>query len=191
MRRVLVYDIEGNGLLDDITEVFCVVCKEIVTGKLVRFYDDLDGIERQSYDYPLRYVIPAIEKSTTIIGHNIIGFDNDIMDRFFGVKTEDKNIVDTLVWSQTLKPDRTLPNGCPPSIKNPVTGKTEKIGPHSLAAWGYRLSHHKPYIDDWRMFTTEILDRCTEDVLIQEKLFFHLAEDEAGFTKEEVQGIMQ
>lgn len=183
--RVLQYDIEADGLLDTITKIHCIVAKEMITGRVVRFYNDIHEIERGTDDYPLRYAIPAFEKATTLIGHNIIGYDNDVLERFLGINTKNKNIIDTLVWSQTLNPDRQLPKGCPAIAFNPETGRNDKIGPHSVAAWGYRVARAKPSHYDWSKFSPEMLHRCTEDVMIQEKIFFALLK-EAGLKPEDV-----
>lgn len=95
------------------------------------------------------------------------------------------NIIDTLVWSQTLNPDRKLPKGCPTIRPNPFTGKNDKVGPHSVDAWGYRVSRAKPSHHDWTKFSPEMLHRCSEDVVIQEKIFYALLE-EAGLTTDEI-----
>lgn len=175
--RVLQYDVEADGLLDTITKVHCIVCKEMVSGRVVRFYDPLESMEVEENDFPLAYARPVFQKATTLIGHNIIGFDNDVLERFLGINTKNKNIIDTLVWSQTLNPDRQLPRGCPTVALNPETGRNDKIGPHSVAAWGYRVSRAKPAHYDWSTFSPEMLHRCTEDVMIQEKIFFALLEE--------------
>lgn len=183
--RVLQYDIEADGLLDTITKIHCIVCKEMVSDQVVRFYDDAPGVERGEKDYPLAYAKPAFQKATTLIGHNIIGFDNDVLERFLGIDTKNKKSIDTLVWSQTLNPDRQLPKGCPAVAPNPLTGKNDKVGPHSVAAWGYRVARAKPSHYDWSIFTAEMLHRCTEDVMIQDKIFFALLK-EAGLKPEDV-----
>ena len=183
--RVLQYDIEADGLLDTITQVHCIVCKEMISSKVLRFYESIDTITRGENDYPLAYARPVFQKATTLIGHNIIGYDDDVLERFLGVETKNKNIIDTLVWSQTLNPDRQLPKGCPTVACNPETGRNDKIGPHSVAAWGYRVARAKPAHYDWSKFSSEMLHRCTEDVMIQEKIFYALLK-EAGLTTEDV-----
>lgn len=183
--RVLQYDIEADGLLDTISKIHCIVCKEMVSGRALRFYDPIDSFKPEENDYPLAYARPVFLKATTLIGHNIIGYDNDVLERFLGINTKNKNIIDTLVWSQTLNPDRQLPKGCPAVAYNPETGRNDKIGPHSVAAWGYRVARAKPSHYDWSRFSYDMLHRCTEDVMIQEKIFYALLE-EAGLKEEDV-----
>lgn len=169
--RSLLFDIEANGLLDEVTKIHCIVAKHMETGKTWRFYEPRDDIEPVSgRDWPLAYVRPAFTNADRLIGHNITGYDNTLLERFFGIDLTDKFIFDTMVWSQTLNPDRKMPKGCPAKVYNPVTLKMDTIGPHSVAAWGYRVARHKPAIHDWSTFTPAILHRCDEDVGIQEKI---------------------
>ena len=175
--RILQYDIEGDGLLDTISTIHCIVCKEMISGKVLRFYDPIEDFKPEDTDYPLAYARPVFQKATTLIGHNILGYDNDVLERFLGINTKNKNIIDTLVWSQTLNPDRQLPKGCPAVAFNPEIGRNDKIGPHSVAAWGYRVARAKPSHYDWSRFSYDMLHRCTEDVMIQEKIFYALMKE--------------
>ena len=172
----ILFDIEANGLLDTVSRVHCIVGKDLKTGEVIRLFEPVDGINSISTDLYLNKstVSSYFERATTIIGHHIIGYDNDILSRFFDVDVSEKNIIDTLVWSQTLNPDRKLPTGCPTSIKNPITGRLDKITPHSVAAWGYRVARSKPCHYDWENFSPEMLYRCEEDVGIQELIFDEL-----------------
>lgn len=186
--RVLLFDMEANGFLDTVDTIWCCVAKELVTGRMVKFFDPIDGLEPNMTDeYPLRYLRPVFEKATTIIGHNIIKYDMELLERFYalGDLMESVNVIDTLVWSQTLHPDRQLPVGCPTSFENPLTGKLDKITPHSVAAWGYRVEQEKPKHFDWSQFSPEMLNRCVGDVLTQEKIL-HALVKEAGVTTEDV-----
>lgn len=188
MIKPLVYDVEANGLTD-VSEIHCVVAKNLETGKLARFYntDKFDLKEEDSLDFPFKYIPSAFNNATILIGHNIIGYDNDLMAKFFGLGDliERVHIVDTLVWSQTLNPDRKLPRGCPTHILNPVTKKQDIVGPHSLHAWGYRVARSKPSHYDWTTFSGDMLHRCQEDVLIQE-LVLHALLKEADMSYEEL-----
>jgi hypothetical protein len=164
----LVFDLEGDGLLDDITTIHCIVAKDISDKKVYQLYGDSlteDAVLKlfNRYDY--------------WIGHNIIGYDLPVLKRFYGLLPHSKGLIDTLVWSQVLNPDRQLPKGCPSSYKNPLTNRLDRIGPHSLAAWGYRVGRFKPEHYDWSSFSEEMLHRCTEDVLIQEKVLYEVQKE--------------
>lgn len=177
--RPLVFDIEGNGLLDTITKVHCVVAEDLLEGKVFRFYQLSSDIPRGPNDYHLNAVPVLFKSATQLICHNPIGYDLDVLVKFFDIDVSKMDIIDTLVWSQALNPDRKMPPGCP----TVVGGK--KIGPHSLHAWGYRVARMKPEHHDWTTFTPAMLHRCEEDVAIQRGTFDMLLE-EAGLTREEV-----
>ena len=72
--------------------------------------------------------VEELEKAEALCGHNIIEFDIPVLEKLNMFKFEGR-IVDTLVMSRTLNPDRD--------------------GGHSLAAWGKRLGHKKPEHEDW------------------------------------------
>lgn len=143
-----VFDIETNGLLDSTTidylaapfqlkptfHVWCAVIRDIDTGKSYRFVGDKEM--REGF-------IPMMRKLTTIIGHNIIDFDLLAIKMYFGVNYEigevctfegkEVEIIDTLVLSKTLNPDR--------------------FGGHSLDEWGTRVGVAKI---DWRARAVEL-----------------------------------
>lgn len=169
----LVFDIEGDGLLDTIQNVHCISIKNI------------DSKEKRTLIQPKikADILSFLDGIDQIIGHNIIGFDIPLLKMFYGIdlismfKPED--IIDTYLWSKVLYPDRPVPKGCPTSIKNPVTNKLKKIGAHGLEAWGWRAGQKKIEIHDWRTFNEDIIKRCEIDVDINEKVYFMLLK-EAG-----------
>ena len=186
--RVLLFDMEADGLLDTVSKVHCCVVKEMVSGRTLKFFNPIPGLEPNMEDeYPLAYIKPVFALATTLIGHNIIKYDNELLSRFFHLDhmLGKVNMIDTLVWSQALNPDRQLPPGCPSSIDNHITGRKDKITPHGVAAWGYRVGKMKPVHHDWDVFTPAMLNRCVGDVNVQE-LIFHALLKEAGITAEEV-----
>lgn len=170
--KIKVFDIEADGFIEDATIIHCLVSKEILTGEKHMYYQDT-----------LPQLVEDLNGADVLIGHNILGYDLDMLEKFYGFKSEAK-ILDTLVWSQVLNPDRQLPKGCPTSYKNPLTGKLDRITPHSLAAWGYRVARSKPQHYDWTTFTPQMLKRCDEDVEINHLVLNALLE-EAEMTLEE------
>lgn len=171
----LVFDIEANGLLSDVSEVWCISFKYLDEPKRIVTLsrEDLDRWK----------ILQMFCGATRIVGHNIIGYDLPLLNQMYGIdliKILGKEaVVDTLILSQVLNPDRELPRGCPTSIKNPVTGRSKAIGPHGLEAWGYRVGNKKVEIHDWRTFTPEMIDRCEGDIIINEKVYYALMR-EAG-----------
>lgn len=162
----LVFDLEGDGLREDIENIWCVVAKDI-DNNVVHTFDCLGEYDEYGYTLP-----ELFGKADTLIGHNILGYDLPVLTKFYGLNFSRHKIHDTYVVSQLLNPDRQLPVGCPPSTLNPLTGAKDKVGPHSLEAHGFRLGERKIHHHDWTRYSPEMLERCKSDVLITEKLYY-------------------
>lgn len=164
--RYIVFDIEANGLDPD--KIHCIVTKVIGQKETKQFYENtlFDAIEE-------------LCSADVLVGHNIIGYDLPVLQKILGIRWPMSQVVDTLVLSKILQPDRQLPADCPTSVKNPHTGLLDKMTPHSLATWGYRVGRGKPPYYDWDEFDMQMLHRCTEDVEIND-LTFHALIKEMG-----------
>lgn len=158
----IVFDTESDDLCDTATVVHCLVTKDVDTGE-VRTYHDHARLGERTGDIAegIRYLMNAAE----VIGHNIIDHDVPMLERLYKVRFTN-TLTDTLVMSRALNPDRTLPAGCPAAVFNPLKGRSDRIGPHSIAAWGYRIGRGKPEHFDWSRFSALMLYRCSEDVEI-------------------------
>ena len=66
---------------------------------------------------------------------------------------------DTLLWSKLLNADR--------------------LGGHSLEAWGRRLGNHKTYFEEWDKFSEEMLEYCVQDTSVN-KTILEALEKEKG-----------
>jgi hypothetical protein len=158
----LVADIEGDGFLEEITTIHCIVTKNIDTGLVQRFYGDTTV---HGHHGSIQCGIDYLFRADVVIGHNFVGYDLPVIDKLYHQKYTGQ-LFDTLVLSRTLNPDRMLPHGCPTSVLNPVTKRKDRVTPHGLAAWGYRVGRGKPSHYDWKTFSPEMLHRCEEDVEI-------------------------
>ncbi len=176
----LVCDIEANGLLEGqglvppLDTVWCISTF------------DLETREAKSYDHEdLPLGLEKLQQADMIVGHNFIGYDIPALNLVYGFTPRPSTtIIDTLVWSRVLNPDRKLPLGCPThydslvydlkttlldesgAAYHPMKPKKRVIGPHSLAAWGWKLGRAKPEHTDWWSYSPEMLHRCEEDVKI-------------------------
>ncbi len=170
---ILIADIEADGFLDVVTQAHCLVLKDRETQLVYKFYgeESVPGV-KGSLECGLNFM----SKATTVVGHNFIGYDLPVLAKLYGYQF-DNEVVDTLILSRILSPDRRLPRGCPGSIPNPVTGKNDRIGPHSLHAWGYRVSKSKPAHHDWATFSPEMLNRCEQDVHITDRVLTALMQE--------------
>lgn len=170
-RKGLVFDVETNGLLDEVSQVYCISFKDMITGSVATLRDE-------SLNRATLLQIFRDNQGRPIIGHNILHYDYEILRMFFNLDLIEcfgiESVVDTLLLSKTLYPDRPLPKGCPTSVHNKELKITRKIGPHSLEAWGYRCGESKIEIHEWRVFDESIIDRCEVDVSITEKVYYRL-----------------
>jgi len=159
--RMHTIDIETDGLLDQMTTIHCAVAKDFKTGEVYKFGPD--QIEQ----------FVRLLDGNIIIGHNILGFDLPALwkwceinhDMFVGeLYMQTKMVIDTLVMSRLLNPDRERPKGLP-----------QKVGPHSLKAWGYRLGIYKGEYGDqdgaWVEFNEDMLAYCVQDVHVTSEVY--------------------
>jgi len=164
MTKMLTIDIETDGLLESMTTIHCAVAKDYKTGEthtfgpteIVKFLELIDG--------------------QVVIGHNIINFDLPALHRWCDltgnllmfplVKME----IDTLVLSRLLNPDRERPEGLP-----------QKVGPHSLQAWGYRVGIYKGDYGKQEAafdeYNEAMLSYCVQDVEVTEQVYKHLLKE--------------
>ena len=140
----LCYDIECDGL--DPTELFCIVAQNLDTQLIYKFTkDENDGLPS------IRDGVRLLENAALLVGHNIIGFDNRVVDKLHGTNLNDKRCHDTFVMSQTLRYKR--------SHK------------HGLAGWGEHLGNSKWQFDDWEKYSPEMLKYCVQDVKVNVDIY--------------------
>lgn len=152
--RTVIGDLETNGLLETATVIHCAVFKDLETKEVFKFTPN------SVYQIP-----DFLAKVDTLIMHNGIAFDVPIMRKLLGYTYKGK-VVDTLVMSRVLNPNRPVPFDCP-----------YKKAPHSVEAWGYRVGRGKPEHHDWEKFSEAMLHRCSEDVEIQELIYYELIKE--------------
>lgn len=167
-----VYDMEWKvpeegHVIRDAEKVWCAVFKEVGTDNWHEFHGDTLYRVTNLLN-PFHY-----KDGLTLIAHNQLGADLHIMRRFFGINFTilpdtimgiPCTFIDTLSWSRRLWPDR-------PGVKG-----SKSI--HGLEAWGIRTGIAKPKVEDWSDQPIEVyLNRCREDVLINEATYLKLLEE--------------
>jgi len=80
----LVFDIETDDL--HATKVWCIVAQNPDSGEIYKFPPD--KLE-EGYKF--------LATADTLIGHNIIGFDIPLVEKFGNVDLSTKEVIDTLV----------------------------------------------------------------------------------------------
>ena len=130
-------------------KIWCIICKHNNT--YYQFKEDrLTRFEE------------FIKKTKEIIGHNIIGFDIPVLNKYFGYDLfKNCKVTDTLVLSRLL---------------NPMIE-----GGHSLKNWGEKLYHKKTEFDIFDKFSEEMLTYCRNDVNLTEKLYKFLCKKMTDF----------
>ena len=145
----LVYDIECNGLNPD--TIWCLVAYNIDTQMTYKFsdHDNLHGSIKDG--------VRLLENADLLIGHNIIGFDNRVLDDLFGTNLNGKRCHDTFVMSQVLR--------------------YKRDHKHGLAGWGEKLGNSKWQFDDWEKYSREMLNYCVQDVMVNYDVYKVLLEE--------------
>lgn len=186
---MLIFDLETNGLLPDVSKLHCINLIDVETGKEERYtdhecYQDLDG----SYtDVPCPRTgdaaagLERLRKAKAICGHNGIGYDVPVLRHLFpgweprGV-VHDSQVSARLIWTNIKEVDfarlrkRKLPQEF---LQRGLPGK------HSLESWGYRLGDYKgdfkpdTYGHTWDTmpFTQDMDEYCMQDVRVTAKLW--------------------
>ena len=148
----LVFDIEANGLNPD--KVWCIVAKDVRFGHTHKF--DVNNIKQG---------ISLLNKTDTLIGHNILGYDLPVLEKLYNFKYKGK-VIDTLVLSRLFNPVRD--NG------------------HSLESWGQRLGTNKLDKPDFSVYSPEMLTYCERDVALNDKVYKALLREGKGFSVESI-----
>jgi hypothetical protein len=161
----LIFDLETNGLLYELTHIHCLVIYDVEANQTLCYNDQGDK-------EPIVRGISRLEEADTIVGHNIIGYDIPAIKKIYPWFNPKGTVVDTLVLSRTLHAD----------LKDIDAKRTWKgmplqmYGRHSLEAYGYRLGVLKGTFGkttDWNDWSQEMQDYCIQDVNVTTKLCNH------------------
>lgn len=142
VQNVFVFDIETDGLYDEVTKIHCLSYVRVGTSE-VKSITDYNRIT-QFFQ----------QEELTLIGHNIIMYDLPVVKKILNINVEPKRVVDTLGLSWYLNSSK------------------DSSYKHGLEYYGERYGIPKPKIDDWESLTIEeYCHRCEEDVKINYKLW--------------------
>lgn len=160
----LIFDLETDGLLDEVTKIHCMVIKDTQTGKVYTY-------SGQSVEEGLQLLdLASNEQGQTLVGHNVIKFDIPVIQKLYSwfsldpSKVFDTLVATRLVWADVKETDNKLLKA------EKLPGKL--FGSHSLEAWGYRLGNYKgDYKGGWETFSQEMLDYNVQDVEVTTALY--------------------
>ena len=162
----LVFDLETNGLLNDVTRIHCLAIYDSTTDEIETYNDEKNN------KYSITEGLGKLLVADTIVGHNIIGFDIPCISKLYNFFTPCSRVIDTLLLSRLYHPNiydidhkhkwRYMP--------------LQLYGRHSLESYGYRLGEYKGEFgktSDWSEWSQEMEDYCAQDVEVTKKLCDH------------------
>ena len=161
----LIFDLETDGLLDDVTCVHCVGIYDLDTDETFVFNDQGD-------QEPITRAVTMLEEADSVIGHNIIGYDIPVLQHLYSFFDPPPTVVDTLVLSRIYHADIL-------SLDQKRKWKTMPLqlyGRHSLGSYGHRFGEYKGEFGkhtDWKDWSQEMQDYCLQDVVVTKKLWRH------------------
>ena len=161
----LVFDIETNGLLYDVSTIHCLAIYDLSTDETIA-YNDTGSSE------PISRGLQRLQDSDRVIGHNIIGYDLPVIRKLYPWFGNPAHVVDTLLLSRLYHPDMINLDK-----QHTWDGMPLKLyGKHSLESYGYRLDEQKGDFgstSDWADWSQEMENYCIQDVHVTTKLWKH------------------
>ena len=162
---MLIFDIETNGLLYNVSSVHCLVIYDTETNKTMVFNDEGNAD-------PIVRGVQLLEDADLVCGHNIIGYDLPVLRKLYGWFGRTGDCLDTLLLSRLYHP-----NLMDIDKQNKWADMPLKLyGSHSLEAYGYRLKENKGTFakeTDWSNWCQDMQDYCVQDVKVTTKLCDH------------------
>ena len=162
MPRRLVFDIEGDGLLDTVSRIHCI---EAV---------DPDTMEQLSWGpEEIPQALSTLGTADKLIAHYGLGYDFPALEIVHGFTVAEEKQEDTVVIARVMFPNieehdkRLVQQG---KLPGKLSGK------HSIEAWGYRVNRPKLHtdIEDWSKWTPQMQERCNGDAMTNTVLLRHL-----------------
>lgn len=159
----LIFDVETNGFLAQLTCIHCLWIADADTGQLDD-YADQPGIS------PIEAGLWRLMGADVIIGHNIIKFDLRAIQKVYpwfklkpGVRIIDTMVLAQLFWPELKKTDKEKRKANPKYLQGMSIGK----GTYTLKAFGLRLGIAKgDYTGTWEIWNPEMHRYCGQDVRV-------------------------
>ena len=162
----LVFDLETNGLLNDVTRIHCLAIYDSTTDEIETYNDEKNN------KYSISEGVNRLLVADTLVGHNVINFDLAVLGKLYNYFTPRARIVDTLLLSRLFHPDILDIDRKHKWRHMPL----QLYGRHSLESYGYRLNEYKGEFGkdtDWSEWSQEMEDYCAQDVEVTKKLCDH------------------
>ena len=162
---MLVFDLETDGLLNDVTRIHCLVIYDSEADETYVFNDE--GSEE-----PIVRGIQLLEEADIICGHNVISYDIPVIEKLYPWFACKALVVDTLLLSRLYHADMYEVDKRLDNSRMPL----QLRGRHSLESYGYRLGEYKGGFGkttDWKEWSQDMQDYCEQDVKVTTKLCEH------------------
>lgn len=181
-KPTLVFDIETDGFLRQVTVCHCIVIKDLGTGQVRRF-------RRNKREDTIEQALDLLDTAERIIGHNIIAYDIPVLEKLFGWQPT-AIIEDTMVHARLRFPDQ-KEKDFRLHEQGKIDGKL--IGTHKLEAWGQRIGIWKGDYSEireaeglalgylkgseemrrhvWGAWSVDMEDYCVQDVEVTAQLW--------------------
>ena len=160
IKKWYVFDLETNGLYDEVTTIHCLVLHDLNRDQTFTYGPDSIAVG-----------LEHLATADVLIGQNILFFDIPVIRKLYPFYTfAAARIIDTLITTRLIWPKEKLYDmdteqytQVPPKLR----------GSASLKAWGYRLSDYKISFKDFKEYSEEMLAYCIQDVNVTTQLFKH------------------
>ncbi len=147
----IIYDIETDGLIDTVNNIWIAVTKNIETNEIVTFSDyDPDS-------KPLNELILYLNKAKVIIGHNIIAYDNVVLNKILNWKPKNIKFIDTMLLSQL--------------------NNFRREGKHSLGNFGKIIGDQKGDSPDFTKYSKDMKTYAIQDVNLNHKVYNYVVKE--------------
>jgi len=143
--KTLVVDIEANDLLENVSKIWMIVCKDVDTGEIFQFTSKIGNL----MDFNT-----LVHRYDKFVMHNGIGYDMPVLKKILNISIPFDKVMDTFILSQMIYPN--------------------EMQSHGLAAWGKYFQYPKGDFKDFSQYSDEMLEYCIRDVDITYKLFLKI-----------------
>jgi DNA polymerase-1 len=178
MKKTII-DVEANGLLPDLTDMWCIITTDIDETSSETVYDIfIPSVHLESYSESKLVLKPSekvnVRSLTEFkefsktkehwVGHNIINYDFRALKKLGFIDDYSiKNLTDTVILSQITQPKRQ--------------------GGHSLKSWGMRFEEYKGEWKDFSTFDWGMVDYCLQDIRVTQRLYKFMENNVKNFSK--------
>jgi DNA polymerase I-like protein with 3'-5' exonuclease and polymerase domains len=199
--QTLVFDIESDGLIPEMTKVHSLVIKDIESGEVWSCWP-FDAETAHPY-HTIVFGLKMLMDAECIAGHNIQGFDIPAIQKIYPWFKPKGRILDTVIMSRMMYPDMRDADFRQAEKGDWIPG--QHFGKHSLESWGYRLGLWKGDYGAmrkaegkalgltgaeltffvWGTWSKEMQDYCEQDVEVTVALLHKL--QKKNFSDESIQ----